>query len=331
MGSDLKTGAGGESKTRPAIGPNRERRQLAGYLFAMGAIVFWSGNLNLARALNKSISPLALAFFRWSIASLAILPFAARSLEAEREAIRRNLPYIALTAALGVSLFNTLVYYAGRSTTALNLSLISITFPIFILIFYRLLHGERITLRKAAGIAMVALGVIYLVTGGRPGRLLSMRFAAGDVIMLGAAFTFALYSMLLKRRPEGLSLWSLQASTFIIGAAFLLPFFLAVPGTLEGFKLSPGLGAALLYVGIAASLGAFVMWNKAVEILGPVKAGMIYYSLPLVSGLVAAVFLGEEVGWIHVLSAALIVPGILVANSSSRDGRTRRGRARREG
>ncbi len=76
--------------------------------------------------------------------------------------------------------------------------------------------------------------------------------------------------------------------------------------------------SSILYVGVFASLSAFVLWNKAIVTVGPSKAGMIYYTLPLFSGLLAYLFLKEDIGIIHFYSALLIVSGILTANYESK-------------
>ncbi len=75
---------------------------------------------------------------------------------------------------------------------------------------------------------------------------------------------------------------------------------------------------SVLYVGIFASLSAFVLWNKAIAVVGPSKAGMIYYTLPIFSGFWAYLFLKENIGIIHFYSALLIVSGIIIANYESK-------------
>ena len=164
-------------------------------LFRSCSTAIWSGNFIIARGLNQSISPLGLAFWRWCIASLAILPFALPRLKAGWPIIKRNFSYLSLTSFLGVTLFNTLIYYAGRSTSAINLSLISITFPIFIVLMSRIFFKDPLTLRKCAGIFLVAVGVAVLITKGRLEKLLHIDFALGDLLMLLAALTFASYSI----------------------------------------------------------------------------------------------------------------------------------------
>ena len=291
-----------------------KKRVFLGYFYAVCATAIWSGNFIIARGLSDSIPPVSLAFWRWVVAVIAFLPFALKTLFAERTIIRDHIPYLCLTSVLGITLFNTLIYYAGHTTTAINLSLISITFPAFILVLSRIFFSEMITLNKWIGIVLVVIGVILLITKGVVAKLLNVSFAIGDLWMLLAAVTFAIYSILLKHKPRQLSIWSLQLTTFIIGLVFLFPFFIweyvSVPSVV--FELKTIL--AILYVGIFASLTAFVLWNKAIVNVGPSKAGMIYYTLPLFAGMLSFFFLGESITYVHLLSALLILSGIITTN-----------------
>ncbi len=292
----------------------QNKQLLTGYIFAIGATAIWSANFIIARGLSDSISPITLAFWRWIVAVLVFLPFALKKLILEWSIVKKHIPYLILTAFLGITTFNTLVYFAGHTTTAINLSLISITFPIFIIILSRLFFKDLFTLNKAIGILLVAAGVVSLITKGDFSKLLNLSFAIGDLWMLIASIIFAFYSIILRRKPEELSIWTLQLSTFILGLIMLFPFFILDTqiSTPPVFEIKIIL--AIFYVGIFASLSAFVLWNKAVAAVGPSKAGMVYYTLPLFSGFLAWYFLGEEISIVHFYSMLLIVPGILLAN-----------------
>lgn len=293
------------------------RYTISGYLFAIGATVLWSGNFIIARGLNESIPPVSLAFWRWVVAVIVFLPFAWKPLVAEREIIKANIAYLSITALLGITIFNTLIYYAGHTTTAVNLSLIAITFPIFIVILSRIFFRELITLNKVIGIILVSAGVILLITKGSPSRLGSIHFAVGDVWMLLSSLTFAIYSILLRGKPEQLSIWALQISTFILGLIFLFPFFIWEFLSVPPVKFDVNILGSIVYVGVFASLSAFVLWNKAIATVGPSRAGMIYYTLPLFSGLLAHLFLKEDIGANHFYCMLLIFSGIVVANYAS--------------
>ena len=191
--------------------------QLIGYLCALTATALWSGNYVVARGLREAISPVSLATLRWSVASIAILPFALKQLIADWGVLKKHLPYLSITSLLGVSLFNTLIYLAGRSTTAINLSMIVSSFPVFIVLFSRVFLKERISLRRAAGIIIVFAGAAFLISKGQFSRILDIEPAAGDFWVLLAAILFAAYSILLGYRPDGMKLLPFQFTTFLLG------------------------------------------------------------------------------------------------------------------
>ncbi|MFW2365833.1 MAG: DMT family transporter [Desulforhopalus sp.] len=292
----------------------QQRQVITGYLAAIGATVIWSGNFIVARDLSATIPPVNLAFWRWVVAVIVFLPFALKPLIAERHQLRTNIRYLSITALLGVTVFNTLIYIAGHTTSAMNLSLIAITFPVFIVILSRIIFCEQITIFKLIGNFLVAGGVVLLVSKGKPASLLEISFAVGDLWMLGASIIFAVYSILIKQKPEQLSIWSFQLSTFILGLIFLFPFYLWEFTTLPPVHYDLKSILSIFYIGVFASLTAFLLWNKAIAQIGPARSGMIYYTLPLFSGFLAYMFLGEHIGSLHFFSALLIVSGIFTAN-----------------
>jgi len=196
----------------------------------------------------------------------------------------------------------------------MNLSLIAITFPVFIIILSRILYKEYVTIKKSIGIALVLIGVVMLITKGSLSVLLNISFNIGDVWMLLASIIFAVYSLFLKNKPEQISVMALQLSIFILGLLFLFPFFLWEQTTIHYSILTSTTIPAILYIGIFASLGAFVFWTKAVMILGPAKAGMVYYTLPLFSGFLAYLLLSESINMIYFYSMLLIFIGIVTTN-----------------
>jgi len=286
---------------------------LFGYLFALGATAIWSGNFIIARDLNESIPPISLAFWRWVVAVLVLTPFAYKKLITEWKTLKKNSLYLSIVSFLGVTVFNTLIYVAGHTTTAINLSLISITFPVFIVILSRVFYKEAITIYKTIGILLVLFGVVLLITKGELSKLLNLSFAIGDIWMLLAAIIFALYSILLRKKPTELSVSGFQLSTFILGLAFLFPFFIWETLNSPPIQYESKTIFSILYVGIFASLTAYILWNKAIVNIGATNAGMIYYTLPIFSGFLAYLFLDETIGINHLYSLLLILSGILIA------------------
>ena len=287
---------------------------LTGYLCAMAATIFWSGNFIIARELNDTVAPVSLAFGRWLVAVLVLFPFAIKSLLSEWILVKENLAYLSITAFTGVTLFNTLLYLGGQTTGALNLALISITSPIFIVIFARIFYGELLTFYKVAGVFLVATGVIALITRGQLSSLLNLTFSIGDVWMLMGAIIFAIYSILILKKPLQLGILAFQLSTFILGLIFLLPFLAWEYAVVGPSAYEANAIYSILYLGVFASLFSFVLWNQSILLIGVSKTGMVYYTLPIFSGVMAWYFLGEDIGLLHLGSGVLIVSGIFMAN-----------------
>lgn len=267
-----------------------------------------------------SIPPVTLSVLRWTFATVLVLPLGWQHLKEDWPIIRAHWGYYLLIALVSVTGFNTLIYIAGHSTQAVNLSLISTAgTPLFMLIMGRILWCERIFLRQLIGMCTAFAGVLLLLTHGDMQVIANLRFAKGDLWMLAATFLFASYSLLMLRRPGPTSQLGVFTITFMVGLLCLMPFwaleisltpaFAAPSGATFLFQWLP-LG---LYLGGLASLAAFFCWNKAIEYLGSAKAGVIYFTLPAFCGVEALFILGEPLLPAHFFSAAFITFGIWLA------------------
>nr|WP_260693394.1 EamA family transporter [Streptomyces sp. BHT-5-2] len=296
--------------------------QAVGLALALAATVVWSGNFVIARALHATVPPVQTAFWRWIVALLAVAPFALGPVRRDWPVIRRHLGFLAVAALLGVTLFNTLIYTAGRSTSATNMAMIAAASPMMIALFdlvgRRRGGREPLGARRAAGMVLALLGVVTLVGKGSPTAVLHLDFAGGDLWMLAATTTFAGYSALLRRRPEGIGQLSFLFMTFALGAAMLVPAY-AVSRTVEGgFPVTTGTVGPLLYIGVCSSAVAYFTWNKAIALVGAARAGAVYYLQPVCVALLSAAVLGEGIGAVQVVCMALIVAGVALGAAAGR-------------
>jgi drug/metabolite transporter (DMT)-like permease len=169
-------------------------RSVKGHLLAVAATAISSGNFVVARILAHSVPPVTLVVLRSAIAIIVLLPFVLRPLGNQIPIIRKHLGYIALTAFLGLTVCQTVVYAAAVTSPALNLTLIAICSPIFTLVFARLFLRDTLTTLRVIGLITATSGVFFLITDGQPSRLAHLTFSEGDIWMLGQAASFALYS-----------------------------------------------------------------------------------------------------------------------------------------
>ncbi|GHA45436.1 DMT family transporter [Streptomyces anthocyanicus] len=296
----------------PTGDPARPTAPVAlGLALAVLATLVWSGSFVTSRALGDSVPPVQHAFWRWVVALAVVAPFGARRAWRQRALIRRHLGFVVLASLLGVTVYNTLVNQAGVTTPAANMGMIMAASPVLMALCERA-GGVRLGVRRVAGLGVACAGVLLLVGGD------GAAFSAGDLWMIAAACCFGSYSALLRRRPEGLDGVGFLFTTFLAGTVLLLPAHgvsLAVQG---GFHPTPGTVWPLLYVGVASSAVAFFAWNKAVSLIGPSRAGAVYYLQPVCVALLSWTLLAEPTGWAQAGCMALILGGVVLGAGARR-------------
>ena len=299
-----------------APGPAMDRfmqKTVTGYSCALLAVVIWSGNFVVARAVAGLIPPWQCNFWRWFIALFVLLPFAKRHWRTDWPAIKKNWRGLSVLGILGVTLLNTLIYKAGQTTESINMALLVPTAPIVILLLSRILYAEPISSRRMAGVLVVLLGVGILVSRGDWDRLAHLRFNEGDLWALGGVLCFGLYSLFIRQRSTDISPIGFSLATFALGLLYSLPFTAIEAVMLPTPRLSTPLVVSMLYTGIGCSALSFWLWTVAIDQIGPVRAGMVYYSLPVFAGIAARLILDETVTPAQMVGGALVITGIIVA------------------
>ena len=285
-----------------------------GVLLALSATTLWAGNFVLARVAPASMDPVSLTFLRWLLATIIVLPFVVRPMWQHRRELVANARMIAVTAVLGIVIFNVAVYSAGSYLDATRMSLVNALSPVLILFLAALWLGERINVRNLLGSAIAVIGVgLSAVDPGAasPGSLL-----IGLGLMVVAAFSFATYTVLFRRLQRFLSFTVLVGATFTLGTLLLLPPFL-LNGAVSGFP-TPNVQNLwiIFYAGVFAALAAFLAWNLAVTMIGASRAGYIYYLVPLISALQAAILIAEPPNWSTMLATPVVLAGVYIASRS---------------
>lgn len=288
--------------------------QTKGVLFALCATLLWSVNFVIASGIKGHIPPVGLAFWRWAIACLFLAPFAIKSTIKSRDAIRKNIRFLAITAVLGITIFNTLIYFSGRTTSAVNLSLIAISIPLFIVALSRIAFKEKVSTTKIIGIATIIFGVLILITKGSLQSLFQIQFAFGDLLMLFACIFFASYTILVRMKPKELSPKVFLFTVFTLGTLFLFPFYLWEHIYYQKVIFDSTTIFATTYVGIFASLVSYYLWNEAITLIGTQKTAVIYYLIPVFSGILAYFFLNQNIILSQIISMGIIVFGLLITN-----------------
>jgi drug/metabolite transporter (DMT)-like permease len=185
-----------------------------------------------------------------------------------------------------------------------------------LVILARLVSDERVTLRTTFGMALAAAGLLLIISEGTPARLTNLDFAAGDRIMLLATVAFSAYTVLVGRKPAELPITAFVFSTFALGLVMLLPAYLVELSLTGPFTVDRSTTAALLYIGICPSLLAFFAWNRAVTTIGATRPAIIYYLVPVFTGLGAWLLLEEPIGPAEIASMILVIAGVSISQLS---------------
>jgi len=282
------------------------------YLLLTLTALFWAGNFVLARAVHGHVPPVALAWFRWVLAFLIVLPIAIPHLRRDWQAICEKPWLIVMLAITGVGMFNTISYIALNHATAISGGVIYSIGPALIAITSFIVFAERLSWRQILGISISLAGVLIVVLRGDLTTLFGLKFNYGDLLFLAATVIWAIYTVYLRNVPQ-MHWLSFIAVTFFIGALVITPFFVAEHYSGWQLKFDRTTVLAILYVAIFPSVIAYSFYNRAVESIGANRAGVFLYVVPVFSTLMAISLLGERLEFHHVAGFALIFTGVILA------------------
>ena len=288
------------------------------YLLLSLTAFFWATNWVVGRAMRNEMPPVAMGFWRWTIALLILLPFAAPELRSKWHVVRANWLTLTLLGILGAIAFNTLIYVGLQYTAATNGVLFNSISPVLIILLSWVVSRERISKLQACGVVLSLCGVLVIVARGDATTLAAFHFNRGDLWLIAAMVLWAFYTIVLRRRPPELSAMGFLTAMLLLSLPFLLPFYLWEFSQRGGFALTPATVAALAYYGTIPSIAAYLFWNRGVAQVGPNKAGLFVHLMPLFGAVLSVVFLGERLYAYHYAGAVLIFTGIRLTTRRSK-------------
>lgn len=286
------------------------------YVFLIVTMLLWAGNHVVGKWANGNIPPMTLAFLRWLGAAIVILPFAWHDLSRDKNVIANHWPILLVLGTLGSGVYNTLQYLALTHTSVTSASILNSWAPVLIATAGALMFGDQLKKRQIAGLALSLTGVMIIVLRGDIGALTHFEFNRGDLIMLMATGIWAAYTTLLRLRPSIATL-SFAALTYSIAAVINLP--------LAGWEYAHGQYivwswytiAAIAYTALLASLLAYYLYARSVEIVGATRTGAFIHFIPLFASVMAMAFLGEAPALYHLIGFIAILSGVALVSAFS--------------
>jgi drug/metabolite transporter (DMT)-like permease len=291
-----QTGAGG--RTHEVLG-------LLGFLLVATAQV---SNMILARGVSGSVPPFSIAFFRWSIVALGLLPVVVMALREKPGLLRGQGPGIALAGFLGMFICGGPVYVAGITTSAINLSLIMALAPIVVLLFSVATGRESIGWRQIIGMAVALAGALLIITKGQAS--VGTGLSTGDLLALLAMLGWAGYTLLQNRVGRSVSFLARIGLFAVAGALFSLPFAVHEIWSTPSAAFSGRAMLVYLFAGLVPGLFAYAAYAWLGARFGAVSTSLSLYLGPIVSAVLSILFLGEAPTVIHLIGGALSLGGM---------------------
>tara|TARA_B100001996_G_scaffold367165_1_gene338543 strand:- start:453 stop:1352 length:900 start_codon:yes stop_codon:yes gene_type:complete len=291
------------------------------YLFLILTTFFWAGNFIVGKAASLfDIPPFTLNFYRWTFAWLILSPFTIKEIIEKKKYIIENIKLIIILGITSITIFNSIVYYSLNFTQVISGVLMISTIPVMIILFCWLLKIEKTNIYQILGVIFSLSGVIVIITKADLVVLLNLNFNKGDLWMVVAMFSWALYSALLRKKKLELSQLTLLQTIISAGLVFLLPAYL--------IELSLGYRAnihlpfilTLTYVVLFPGLASFIFWIKGISIIGSNRSGIFLHLIPIFSTIMAIIIFKEKFMIYHLIGAILIITGIILSSRKKNNG-----------
>jgi len=288
------------------------------YIFLLFAALFWSGNFIVGKAASLyEIPPFTLNFYRWLFAWLILAPFTFKEIIEKKKYILDNIKLIIILGITSITLFNSIVYYSLNFTNVISGVLMISTIPVMIIFFSWIFKIEKTNIYQIMGVVFSLLGVVVIITKAKLNMLLDLNFNKGDIWMVVAMFSWAIYSALLKKKKHELSQIALLQTIITMGLIFLLPIYIVEMKMGYLATLNLPFVLTLTYVVLFPGLASFLFWIKGIAIIGANRSGIFLHSMPIFSASMAMIIFKEKFMFFHLIGAVLILIGILLSNKKN--------------
>ncbi len=290
------------------------------YIFLVLATLFWSGNFIVGKAASLfEIPPFTLNFYRWTFAWLILAPFTLKEIVLKKEHILQNIKLILILGITSITIFNSIVYYSLNFTQVISGVLMISTIPVMIIFFSWIFKIEKTNIYQILGVIFSLVGVAIIVTKADFNLLINLDFNKGDIWMVVAMFSWAMYSALLRKKKFELSQISLLEVIISAGLILLLPAYLIE--MYLGYKLNLNLPfiLTLSYVVLFPGLASFICWIKGISIIGSNRSGIFLHLMPIFSTALAILIFKEKFMNFHFFGAVFIISGIFLSSKKVKE------------
>ena len=281
------------------------------YIMLALTVLLWAVGVVIARGVSDDVPLIGLSFWRWFAATLIIVPLVYSDLREKWDIVRENLGLLIIQGCLMVG-SGTLLFFAMKYTTAINATIVNATQPVATVALAWLILKERLKIIQWLGIVSAFIGIATMVSRADLAILSSLSFNIGDILIVVAIMGYSMYSINVRKMPKDISPFTALSIILISGSLLILPFYVYETVNVQAFPLSPMTVFIVLVLAFLVSIVSIVMWNLAIHVVGPGRAGMFVNLIPVYGTALAILFLGEKLFFYHVIGAALVCLGIFL-------------------
>ena len=287
-----------------------KNKNIFAHVLAMLTIIIWGTTYISTKILLTNFSPEEILAYRFFIAFLIILiiyPKKVKILPIKEEIV------FFLLGATGISLYYWTENLALQYTYASNVGLIASAIPIFTaLIAHFIFNNEKFTFNMLIGFIIAIMGVSIIIYNGKVLKL----NPKGDIMAIISAILFSIYSILIRKIDKKYSQIFVVRKIFFYGIITMIPILLiSKVNLLKAPILNSSIVFNFLFLAIFASVLCFLMWNKSINIIGPIKTTNYIYFVPLITMISSNIVLKEQISYLMILGGVLIFAGVYINQS----------------
>ena len=278
--------------------------------------IFMASNLIVARGGIEFVPPISLAFWRWAIVFMILLPFTYFPLKQNFKILVKEYKKLFFLGAMGCGVCGAFPFLAGETTTVTNMGIIYTSSPIFIILISAFFFGEKISLAKMIGLVACLLGVFLIIIKGDLDLLLNLNFTIGDIWMLAASIGWALYSVYLFYWKSNLPIFQRFTLVAFFGAVSLFPFYIFEEIMIKKTLFNSDFFVWTIFAAVSPGIIAFSMYTYVQKKLGASLTGFTLYIFTIYAAIYGYLFFNEKLETYHYVGTALVFFGVYLAKKN---------------
>ena len=275
--------------------------------------IFMATNLIIARGGVEHVPPISLAFWRWFIVFLILIPFFIGEIFKKKNEFKKEIWKLFFLGLMGCGVCGAFPFIAGMSTTLANMGIIYTSSPIFIIILSIMFFKEKINLARINGLFLCIVGVLTIISKGKFDLLINFKFTSGDLWMIGSALGWAIYSIYLLNWKSSFTLMARFTLIAFFGALSLMPFYIIEEIYFFDTIFNSNFLFWTLFAAISPGIIAFTLYTKVQKYVGASLAGFVLYLYSVYSAIYGIIFFNEALLSFHYFGAGLVFIGVYSA------------------